>query len=568
MNRIKILSEDVYSKIAAGEVIERPASVVRELVDNSIDANAKEIVVIVKNFGIENITVIDNGDGIQKEDMTLALTCHATSKIENINDLYKIWTMGFRGEALYSIQNVSRITIFSNTDPQGVTPGYKISNFGNKKFIIETIPFNKGTKVEVSDLFYNIPARRKFLKSKITELNQIKKVLSDKVFANLNIKFRLINDDKTIFSTDGDNNFQNTFFKIYNEEKFNIFEYEEKIDDFISIKIYYSNIDTYFSTRKYTSLFVNKRNVSLNFFYTAIDSGIKSYISQGRYPLIYYFITIDPSLIDVNIHPAKKEIKFFKDQEIFNIIKDSISKAFSKIIKDKVISQDFFIPQKNGVEIQKDIFDNISHLEKRIESNEFIQEERKNNCQYKYRIIGVAYDTYIIIEKDENIIFIDQHAAMEAILYHRKKEEYKLKATKEKLLIPILINLEKWDEKIEERIKKLNINGFLIEHNEGTTITIRDVPSILLNKKDYNIIIEIVEEFILSDYEKENIIDYLLILASCKESVKKGDRLNLNEVFDLVESYFKYNITNCPHGRPVQFELSKDYLEKIFQRRM
>ncbi len=571
MNRIEILKEEVYSKIAAGEVIERPASVVRELVDNSIDANSTEIIVILKNSGIEQISVLDNGDGILKEDMNLALACHATSKIKNISDLNKICTMGFRGEALYSIQNVSKITITSNTDPTGLKPGYKISNFDEKKFIIENLPFKKGTKVEVFDLFYNIPARRKFLKSKITELNQTKKVLADKALANLNIKFKFISDDKIIFFTEGDGDFKNAFFKIYNEEKFEIFEYEEKTED-LQIKIYYSNIDIFFPTRKHMELFVNKRNVSVNFFYSAVDAGLKNYISHGRYPLVYMFITIDPSLIDVNIHPAKKEIKFFNQQEIFLKIKESINRVFANIIKEKIISPTILTNtnQTNNTikeDYQKDIFNDTFNFESKTKNYENYIE---NNIETKndYKIIGVVYDTYIIIEKDDKLLFIDQHAAMEAILYQKKRDEYKIKATTEKLLIPIIINLEQWDEQIESNIERLNSIGFLIEHNEGCSITIREVPSILLNKKDYNLVIEIIEDYILSKKEKEDIINYLLIQASCKEAIKKGDRLTLNEIFQLIDLYFKYNITNCPHGRPTHFELTKDSLEKLFQRKM
>lgn len=564
MNKIKILNEDVYSKIAAGEIIERPASVIRELVDNSIDANASEINVIFKNIGLDKIVVVDNGDGIFKDDMNLALTCHATSKITTISDLNKIWTMGFRGEALYAIQNVSKVIITSNTDSSGLLSGYKILNFGEEKFIIENVAFQKGTKVEVFDLFYNIPVRKKFLKSKLTEINQIKKIVADKALANLNIKFKLTNEDKTIFSTDGDNNFKKTFFKIYNDDKFDIFEYNEEINDYLKIKIYYSDIATFFPTRKYIELFVNRRNVNVNFFYAAVDSAIKNYISQGRYPLIYLFITIEPSLIDFNIHPSKKEVKFLNQQEIFLNIKDSINKAFSTLIKNEIIS-----PTISNINFSKyQIEDKGLNFESKINDiKEIKKEERISTSNLEYKIIGVIYDTYIIIEKDNSIFFIDQHAAMEAILYEQKKEEYHIKAKNEKLLIPIILNIERWGEEVENNIKKLNSIGFLIEHSEGTTIIIREVPLILLNKKDYNLIIEIIEEYLTSKNEQKDIVNYLLIQASCKEAIKKGDKLTLDEIFQIVDLFLKYKINNCPHGRPIYFELTKDSLEKIFQRK-
>ncbi|MBP7554540.1 MAG: ATP-binding protein, partial [Spirochaetes bacterium] len=255
MSRIKLLSEDVYSKIAAGEVIDRPAAVVRELIDNSIDAGAKEIVVNVVNAGMDFIAVSDDGMGIDKEDLKLSLTEHATSKIRTVDDIFAVKSMGFRGEALYSIERISKITIFSNTDETGQSIGYKISNDDYK---IEPIAFKKGTKVKVTDLFYNLPARKNFIKSKIIELNAIKKIVIDKILSNLNVSFAFYSDEKIVFRSDGKGDFKSAFFDVFGiEERFEIKSKSATIDDKTSMRIYYSDANVFFSSRKYQGLSVN-----------------------------------------------------------------------------------------------------------------------------------------------------------------------------------------------------------------------------------------------------------------------------------------------------------------------
>lgn len=579
MNKIKLLPESVYSKIAAGEVIERPASVVRELIDNSIDADAKEIIINIEDCGLKKITVIDDGSGIEKNDLNIALSKHATSKINSINDLLNLTTMGFRGEALHSIQTISKVSITSNTDASGKTPGYKTANFGKDEDEIISIACKKGTKVEVEDIFHNIPVRKKFLKSGIAEWNNIKKVVSDKALSYLNISFKLYNNNSPVFFTNGDSIFEKSFFSIYkNETSFPIYKFDKKINDDFDIELYYSSHDLFFHNRKFQMLFVNRRPVTVGFFYSAIDTGIRNYISPGRHPLVFIYVKINPSLIDVNIHPAKKEIKFIYQNDIFNGMYSCLQEAMSKITnrelyepKKKNIIQDSnnnlkFYEKENSGKTSLNYFNEVI-----LKNNDLIQREGIDKIKSgDYNILGTAFDTYIIIEKNDKIIFIDFHAASELIIFNRKKEKYNKEKNIEKLIIPIVVDLENFNDDSEKKIKLLNENNFLIERGEGASVTISEMPSILLNKKNFDYIVELIRNFIESDTvfkKEENIIDALLIESSCREAPKQGDKITLLEMVEIVEEYFKLDRFNCPHGRPIHFELTKTSLEKSFQRK-
>lgn len=575
MNKIKILPKDVYSKIAAGEVIERPSSVVRELLDNSIDAGADEIIVKIEQGGLKKITVSDNGSGISKEDLPLAFSKHATSKIMSVNDLSKINTMGFRGEALNSIKVVSNITLTSNTDVTGEKAGYKISNDTSNSTI--NVAFKKGTKVEVENLFTNFPVRRKFLKSQQAEWNAIKKEVLSKCFSYLNIVFRLYNNNDLIFQTTGDDNFKRTFFSLYDKEaNFEIYEYEREVTNKFKIKIFYSAPDVFFPNRRYQHLFVNNRPVSVNFLYAAIDSSVRSYISPGRYPLAYIYIDIDPELLDINIHPTKKEIKFLYQNEIFSGILKTVSEAFSNIVKRELIDithRDF---SQRTESVQNEFFqgsfdvDRSTNYFKSVIDNDLEKTtERATKTDQGYQVLGVVFETYIIVQKDNRILFIDQHAASEAILYQRKKEKYDGSRSIENLMIPAVFDVDDITGGLENKINTLKKADFDIEIGEGNSVVLKALPSILLAKKNYDLVVEIISEYLendLNDSESE-LIDKILISASCKEAVKKGDKLTLLEMMEIVEEYFLRSITNCPHGRPSHFEMNRESLEKAFQRK-
>ncbi|MBP5706902.1 MAG: DNA mismatch repair endonuclease MutL, partial [Spirochaetales bacterium] len=574
--RIKQLPESVYSRIAAGEVIDKPAAVVRELVDNAIDAGAKNITVKTINGGIDSIVVDDDGCGIHKDDLLLALTEHATSKIFDVDDIYNVTTMGFRGEALNSIKTVAHLTITTNTDESGLSAG---SSINNEDYKVKSVPFKKGTMITVTDLFYNLPARRKFLKSKITELNNVKKVLRDKALANLNISFRFFHDGKLVFATKGDGDFAAAFHSVTpnaadNGAEIHINTFTERINDDLSFTIYYSSPDVFFSSRKYQTLFVNKRPVSVPFYYSVIDTAVREYISPGRHAMICTFIDINPSQIDVNIHPAKKEINFadsaFVSAQLCRAIKLAMSQMLSRrisldgglaadqqpYIADKPFSVHLFETdqfdsfRQNGA-APSDSSDYIDFIER---SQSMPSEDFSDVCQNigdDYRIVGRIFNNYILVEKDNKMLIIDQHAASESIIYRKKLKNYEESHSVEQLIIPLTAELTDWTDKTEQRIELLNQNGFDIERREGTTIVIRSVPHVLLLRKNNDVVTNLIVSFLQKEIDPDkSIIDQILIEASCKEAIKKGDYINLLEMTEIVQQYFAYGITNCPHGRP------------------
>ena len=589
--RIKQLPESVYSRIAAGEVIDKPAAVVRELVDNSIDAGAATITVKTTNGGIDSIVVDDDGCGIHRDDLLLALTEHATSKIFDVDDIYNVTTMGFRGEALNSIKTVAHITITTNTDETGLSAG---SSINNDDYKVKSVPFKKGTMITVTDLFYNLPARRKFLKSKITELNNVKKVLRDKALANLNIAFKFFNDGKLVFSTKGDGDFAAAFNSTTpnandNGLDIHINSFIQRVSEDLCFTIYYSSPDVFFTSRKYQSLFVNNRPVSVPFYYAMIDTAVREYISPGRHALVYTFIDINPSQIDVNIHPAKKEINFaessFVSSQLCYAIKLAMSQVLSRRISpdgglvqnetffaaDKPFSVDLFEPERFGSFSQNggssDYIDFIERSQS-YESNDAFSETTQNVAD-DYRIVGRIFNNYILVEKDGKMLIIDQHAAAESIIYRKKLKNYEESHSSEQLIIPLTAELSDWTDKTEQRIAQLNQNGFDIERSEGTTIVIRAVPHVLLLRKNNDVVTQLIVSFLQKEIDPDkSILDQILIEASCKEAIKKGDYINLLEMTEIVQQYFAYGITNCPHGRPAHFELALEDVEKYFQRKM
>lgn len=627
--KIKLLPESVYSKIAAGEVIDKPASIVRELIDNSIDAQATEIVISLKKGGIEEICVRDNGCGMEKEDLATSILKHSTSKIETTEDLNNIQTMGFRGEALYSVNTVSKLTITSSTDESGQTPGYKICP--DNSFVPEPVPCRKGTKIEIEDLFYNLPARKKFLKSPTSELNSVKSIVYEKIFAKLNISYALYNDGKLLFRTNGDGNFENAFFAVYKlEDSFpiNKFEYQSQSSP-IKVTIYHSPADVFFQSRKYQTMYVNNRPISCPFFYSAISKGYSQYVSPNRHPLMFVFLETNPDLIDINIHPAKREVKFFDQSAVFNTIMQGTMAAFNSKIRRELLlertdpfsadddddiypfakiervnfppqekSPDVIYPTEHfgkfsterdypdiddkyynlyesqkpyspfGKELPKDPQSLFSKYEAlKVQSQVDIPHIKPKETQQSFKILGVAFDTYIIVEENEKLYFVDQHAVEEAYIYMKKKEAYNQNPASERLMIPILFEIEKLPKNLDEKLEQLNSCGFCIEENEGSTYSISEIPCVLGNMPTSQLT-ETISIFLQEDGSSERtMIDRILITASCREAVKKGDKLTPIQIEEIIMRFFKFNIMNCPHGRPVYFEIPRVTFERNFQRR-
>lgn len=630
--KIKVLPESVYSKIAAGEVIDKPASIIRELIDNSIDAGATEIVISLKKGGTEEISVRDNGCGMEKNDLAISIMKHSTSKIETADDLSNIHTMGFRGEALYSVNTVSKLTITSSVDESGQSPGYKICP--ENSFVPEPVPCRKGTKIEIKDLFYNLPARKKFLKSATSELNAVKTTIYEKIFARLDISYALYNDGKLLFRTNGDGIFEHAFFTVYKlEDPFSIEKFEYQTENpAIKLTIYHSLADVFFQSRKYQTLYVNNRPISCPFFYSAISKGYAQYVSPNRHPLMFVFLETEPDFIDINIHPAKREVKFQDQSAVFNAIMQGTMNAFgSKIRRDLSLDSpdpfaedddvypfakteladvepqgakpEVFYPTDHfgqisterdypdlddkydnakyysfkesqkpyspfGRELPKDSGSLFSKYEAlKVQSQADLPHVKPKEARLDFRILGVAFDTYIIVEKNEKLYFVDQHAVEEAYIYMKKKESYKRNSASERLMIPILFEPTDLPKDFDKKLEQLNSSGFCIEENEGNTYSISEIPCVLKNMPTSQLT-ETIAMFLQEDGNSERtMIDRILITASCREAVKKGDKLTPIQIEEIITRFFEFNIMNCPHGRPVYFEIPRSTFERNFQRK-
>lgn len=602
---INILDKNIADKIAAGEVIERPVSIVKELVENSIDANASQITIEIKNGGKSFIRITDNGDGIPQDEVSLAFYRHATGKISSLDDLNNIHTLGFRGEALTSIAAISRLTILTKTNDEIL--GTKLILHAAKEIYHDSIGINKGTSIIVQDIFYNTPARRKFMKSDGAEAAAIIDFLEKIALYYSNIKFRLINNGKDIFNTAGDSNLKNTIENIYPFK-----EYKDMIKvDFhdylsnISINGYISDPMSTKKTRKSQITFVNGRIVSSKIIDKGIDNGYGDRVFKG-FPVTILFINISPDLIDINIHPSKKEIKFINENDIINILAKAIyssikaEKSIPKIsIYDKkdnerkeVKTLDYQLDIKNYLkekrnaslreegrkdleESKEDInynnIDNIIQIKKDL-NNSF------NSLDFNdLKIAGYIFKTYIITNLGDNLYIIDQHAAHERINYERLVEAYNKKTqSPQSILTPFSIEVS---SSIYERediwskiLKKL---GFDFDDFGDRTFIFRGIPK-YMNIEEARLFVqtfidELDEEF-LNRYENLNFLNSKvidkLIMKSCKKSVKGGDKLSIMEMQELIDDMSKCdNPFSCPHGRPTMIKINKNDVEKIFKRK-
>lgn len=623
---INILDKNIADKIAAGEVIERPVSIVKELVENSIDANASQITIEIKNGGKSFIRITDNGDGIPQDEVSIAFYRHATGKISSLDDLNNIHTLGFRGEALTSIAAISRLTILTKTNDEIL--GTKLILHAGKEIYHDSIGINKGTSIIVQDIFYNTPARRKFMKSDGAEAAAIIDFLEKIALYYSNIKFRLINNGRDIFSTAGDSNLKNTIENIY---PFKDYKDMIKVDfhDYlsnISINGYISDPMSTKKTRKSQITFVNGRIVSSKIIDKGIDNGYGDRVFKS-FPVTILFINISAGLIDINIHPSKKEIKFINENDIINVLSKAISssmkaeKSIPKIsIYDKKVNEkeegktlDYqldiknYLKEKRKVSLrdegrkdleelkedinifykQEEVIDNINNIDNINDDNNNIDNiiqikkdlnNSLNSLDFNdLKIAGYIFKTYIITNAGDNLYIIDQHAAHERINYERLVEAYNKKTqSPQSILTPFSIEVS---SSIYERediwskiLKKL---GFDFDDFGDRTFIFRGIPK-YMNIEEARLFVqtfidELDEEF-LNRYENLNFLNSSvidkLIMKSCKKSVKGGDKLSIMEMQELIDDMSKCdNPFSCPHGRPTMIKINKNDVEKIFKRK-
>ncbi len=622
MSKINILDSTIYNRISAGEVVERPFSVVKELVENAIDAQSDKIIIEIVDGGITSIKITDNGSGIEKNDLTSAILPHATSKISCVDDLDSILTLGFRGEALASIASVSKLKIISKPKEQEF--GAMIYVEGGKISQIEDYPTQNGTEVSVNNLFYNTPARQKFLKSAKSEEGDISSLIIKFILGNPNISFKYISNGKTIYQSYGDG-LEACMVQIYGTKIIQDCFYIETEKHGISIKGYIGKHHFTKPNRTHQSLFLNGRFITNNTISSAIMNAYSSYLMKRQYPFYVLNVQVPTETVDVNVHPNKSDVRFSNNQIIYGAIYSVISKVLDGIsevvdivkeendkylfnnppIKDEVenndkITNDFnsnyvthnkildasFVfndtvslhdshPINKNVSV--DIFEEnkkyLEELEKKEQENKQPQKDNivneKIEIHNDFNVIGQVLNTYLILDDGNCVYLIDQHAAHERILYDKFISDYQSNnVISQPMLIPYVLNLTSEEfEFISEKINYILGLGIEIEEFGYNSYKITSLPATITNINLGNFFSDLLSDInFLKRESLPNILVEKIVQKACKAACKAGDLLTKSEIEDLLK-LLKYNLgLKCPHGRPICVKISKTEIEKWFKR--
>ena len=575
---IHILTDEVASQIAAGEVVERPASVVKELMENAIDAGATKIDIMVDDAGKSLVEVADNGSGIPFEQLALAVARHSTSKLQTAADLFHIHTLGFRGEALASIGSVSHMTITSRSEDR--PGGGRIEVDGGKFDHPAEVGVPTGTVVRVTDLFYNTPARLKFLKKDQTEKQLIETMVLRYALAYPDKAFHLNLDQKTILQTSGNGNRREILAILYGAD-LNRQMLEVLFDaEGIQISGYISPISVTRSNRKEITFFVNGRWIQDIALSTALLKAYHSYIMVGRYPVTFLFTTLDPEEVDVNVHPAKAEVRFKQPDLLFLVIQRAVRRAllaYSPIPQLSPSSwQGMASPAGSASTRNKDPLDwnrleekPQTPIDQNLEELPVYGSEPAIEVIPLLRLIGQIGAVYIVAEGPDGLYLIDQHAAHERILYE-KMTDLTHKINSQNLLTPELIHLDANSSRlIVENLEILNKYGFEIEEFGINTFRVSAIPMLFTGKDPAMAIRSLVEDFEEDETPLKGVEDSRLIARICKRmAVKGGQVLTIEEQQALLRQLEACKAPRtCPHGRPTMIHLSVDLLERQFGRR-
>lgn len=564
MNKIHIMDEVLANKIAAGEVVEKLVSVVKELVENSIDAGSTEIAIDLASSGMKMIRVIDNGSGMSKSDAEIAFFRHATSKILTDDDLFNINTLGFRGEALASIASISKLELITNNCDE-IT---KVLINGGKIESITTGACNKGTMITVSDIFYNTPARLKHIKNLYQELSYIVSFIENIALSYPNISFKLTNDDKVLIKTSGNGELLGVIRNIYGTSIYNSMLYIEGETDDYKVSGYVSKPSVNKTNNSSITTIVNGRVIKNNNLNRIINNAYHTYKPDNRYPYVLININVDPELIDVNIHPTKMDIKFSKMEDLNNLIEELIKEAISEKVniiniesnKEDIISE---IEDSNNEEIED--------KEEYVETTLFDLEVKEEGEKYFpiLEVVGLVHGTYIVAQNEEGMYLIDVHAAKERINYEIVKKSFgNVEVKKTKLLVPVLKEFKKSDYIIfNENIELFKSLGFEYKEMGINTISVDTVPAWL---PDIEGSVNTIIEYIIAlerNFDLERFRESLAILVSCKMSIKANTYSSISEMESLLNDLKNCdNPYNCPHGRPTIIKYSISELESNFKR--
>lgn len=605
MGKIRILDESVSNIIAAGEVVENPASMIKELLENSLDAKSKNIKIDVKNGG-RDVVISDDGIGMSQEDLLLSIERHATSKIREKEDLYNLYTYGFRGEALSSISAVCKIVLTSKSDEDEI--GSQVNAIAGKVTNLKNIQRNRGTTIEIKELFFNTPARLKFLRKPTTEYLNIKEIVIQEALSNPDVSIILSLDGKVSIKTSG-NGLENSIVEIFGR---NVLKNIKKFP-----LGYLGNGALYRSSKDSIFTFINGRMVKSKIVENAVMDGYYTKLMKGKYPFAIIFLEVDPKSIDVNVHPSKKIVKFDDEERVYYQVLNEIKKSFErdddfvsptfeeKIEKEESKFLDFSEFEKfTPIKAEPQKFENLTVIEKpqieekkvedeiikeekliedEIEESNYkvvvqeeeldfsIKEEKKEVPQEKkrvnFRVIGQVFETFILVERDGIFEIYDQHIVHERILYEKLKKQYYGKdISSQQLLVPIRIMVDPREKEIifenEENFIKA---GFEIDKFSDNEILIRAIPIIDLRDSIENIF----RNILLNIRENKNldIRENILISMSCRGAIKANEKLSYEEMTKIIGELHEIGEYTCPHGRPIIVKITYDDLEKLFKRK-
>lgn len=649
MNKIQVLDQITIDKIAAGEVIERPASIVKELVENSIDAGATAVTAEIKEGGISYIRIADNGSGIEKSQVPSAFLRHSTSKIRTAEDLTHIASLGFRGEALSSIAAVSQVELITKTEAETFGTVYRIA--GGKEESMEDTGARDGTTFLVRQLFYNTPARRKFLKTPMTEAGHVSDLMTRLALSHPEISFQFINNGQSRLHTSGNGNLKDVIYHVYGREiAANLLEVDHE-EKGIHITGYLGAPLISRGNRNFETYFINGRYIKNQVVYKAIEDAYKDFSMQHKYPFVVLHIAIDGTAVDVNVHPAKMELRFGNQQEVYNAVFAAVDQTLHKkeLIPDVKLEEPAKIPEKpvpGGVSFktsvpapqkpaaeakepprERDLDYFMEEMKKRVRSyheqnsaaevkeqgeifkpkrqmdrireaaayaaksgsddpkkqpaSDPVKEPRqmelfegnllKGENRPDYQLVGQVFDTYWIVQQEDRMYIIDQHAAHERVLYEKILQSMKTREfTSQMISPPIILNLTMQEsDLLKKYMDRFTRIGFEFEEFGQESYAVRAVPGNLFHIAKKELLLEMLDS--LSDEITRNhssdLIDEKIASMSCKAAVKGNMRLTAQEADALIgELLTLENPYHCPHGRPTIIAMSKRELEKKFKR--
>lgn len=635
MARINVLPKEIYQLIAAGEVVERPSSVVKEMIENSLDAGAKNITLEIKNGGSTYIRITDDGCGIERDDVRKVFISHATSKISKKDDLNSIATLGFRGEAMASISAVSKVELLTKAENEEIGTRYEIA--GGEELEFDDAGCPNGTTIVVRDIFFNTPARMKFLKKDVTEGNQVAGIVDRMAISHPEISFRFIRDGKQVLITSGNGDLKSTVYSVLGKEMSDsLMSVDYSFND-MRITGFVSKPTASRKSRAGQYFYINNRIVKSKTAMAALEQAYKNTIMVGRFPACVLNIELNPAQVDVNVHPAKTEVRFANEKPIFdlvyyavktaiendrtvkevefkenpiyrqeskNVYQNNDNKSFQakfdffkkkdeppsqQVIKTKPredfwqveapkpeykIARDENPKARVDINIKYEEPEEIStaksedaHREQNFEKVVITDEKDNENFIPNFKLIGEAFKTYLIVEIENELYFIDKHAAHERMNFER----FKAQATVETqmLLAPVVVNLTK-DEfiAISENVELIKKCGFELEEFGESQIIVRAIPSLVDGDSVKDLMLEIAQK--LLEHKTDILpdkIDWIYHSASCRGAVKAGDYTSRQEQEMFVKKLLSMpNIRFCPHGRPVFIKMSKYDIEKQFGR--